>query len=524
MNYKKGILLNILALFGLLLFQISVNAATLSVTGSASTTSTVVGNTFTVTFKYSSSNPLGAVIYAMSYDSDKLTLISGTQSNALSYTGSDKSDTIKYTFKAKSSGTANISFKINEALDFDGNTLQASTVTKTITIKSQKEVEESYSKVNNLSSLTINNGTLTPQFNKNTTTYTADVENDITSIIVDGKKEDSKSSVSGFKEYTLDEGLNVIEIKVTAQNGSSKTYTINVTRKELSSIIVNVNNKDFTVVRKKELLKEPNDNFEETTVKIQDEEIPAFYNKATNTYLVGLKDSDGKIELYKYENDNYTIYKEVVFNSLIITLTDLKNIPEGFTEEKIKINDEEISAYINEEEEIIVSGINIKSGKENLYKYDKDENTLQIYNSNLLTKINDLSDDKTNYLYVILLLGSILIITYVVILFNTIKKEREKRKKRNNNTTNNITNNEVHPIKNEEQKDNIIEDENDENNDNLFYTTELIELDGILHENDEKNNEDLEEIEIINKKSDKIKEDVSNKKTTRKSKTVKKRE
>ena len=119
MKYKKGILLNIFALFGMLLFQIKVNAASLSVTGSLSTTNTVVGNTITVTFKYSSSNPLGAIVYAMSYDNDKLTLISGTQSNALSYTGNDKSDTVKFTFKAKASGTANVSFKINEALDFE---------------------------------------------------------------------------------------------------------------------------------------------------------------------------------------------------------------------------------------------------------------------------------------------------------------------------------------------------------------------------------------------------------------------
>ena len=481
----------------MLLFQIKVNAASLSVTGSLSTTNTVVGNTITVTFKYSSSNPLGAIVYAMSYDNDKLTLISGTQSNALSYTGNDKSDTVKFTFKAKASGTANVSFKINEALDFDGNTLQASTISKSITIKTQKEIEDSYSKINNLTNLTINNGTLTPQFNKSTTKYDVEVENDVTSIIVDGKREDSKSSVNGFKEYTLDEGLNVIEVKVTAQNGSSKTYTINVTRKELSPIVVKVNNQDYIVIRKKELIQAPNDNFEETTIKIEDNEIPSLYNKATNTYLVGLKDGDGIIKLYKYENNDYLEYKEVSFNSIIITPTDIENIPEGFTKEKIKINDEEISAYKNQEDEIIVSGINIQSGKENLYKYDKNENTLQIYNNNLLTKISDLSNDKTNYLYIILILGAILIITYIVILINTIKKEKGKKEKHNKINKNHYLN-----------KD-IINNQEDLNNNDNSYLEEIIELDGTLHKDDKKSTEDLEEVEINSKKSGKIKEDIS---------------
>lgn len=493
MKIRKKILLNVVALLGIFLFIVNVSAATLSVTGSASTTSTVVGNTFTVTFKYSSSNPLGAVVYAMSYDSSKLTLISGTQSNALSYTGNDKQDSFKFTFKAKETGSANISFKINEALDFDGNTLQANTVTKTITIKSQKEVEQSYSKNNNLSSLTVNNGTLTPNFNKNTTEYAVEVENDITSITVDGKKEDSKSSIEGFKEYTLEEGINKIEVKVTAQNGSSKTYVINVTRKELSPIVVKVNDQDYTIVRKKELIEAPNDNYKETTIKIEENDIPAFYNEATNTYLVGLKDNDGKIDLYEYKNNNYTPYKELAFKSTIITLTNIKEIPEGFSEEKIKINDQEITAYKNDNDEIIVSGINIQNGKENLYKYDESENTIQIYNSDLLTKINELNNDKTNYLYIIIFLGVLLIVTYIVILTNTVKKEKKKKKK-GNNTYTSLNEEKISKEKNNQEKD-------------IPYTSELIELDDILQENNENTKDDVKSDE----KRGKIKEDISKK-------------
>ena len=188
MKKIKKILLVLFALFGLLLNSIPVHAASLSVSGTASTTSTVVGNTITITFKYSSEKPLGAVVYSMSYDSNYLTLTSGTQTNALSYTGSQKSDSIKFTFKAKAKGSTTVSFKINEALDFDGNTLSAGSTSKTITIKSQADVEASYSKNNNLSSLSISDGELSPKFDKNTLEYSATVENEVGQITVSGSK------------------------------------------------------------------------------------------------------------------------------------------------------------------------------------------------------------------------------------------------------------------------------------------------------------------------------------------------
>ena len=433
MKKIKKILLVLFALFGLLLNSIPVHAASLSVSGTASTTSTVVGNTITITFKYSSEKPLGAVVYSMSYDSDYLTLTSGTQTNALSYTGSQKSDSIKFTFKAKAKGNTTVTFKINEALDFDGNTLSAGTTSKTITIKSQADVEASYSKNNNLSSLSISDGELSPKFDKNTLEYSATVENEVGQITVSGNKEDSKSYVDGLKTYELEEGSNKIEVKVTAQNGNSKTYVINVTRKELAPINVKTEEGlDLAVVRKKDLLKSPNANYEETTIKIGEEEVPGFYNKATDTYLVGLKDEDGNIKLYNYKDEKYSLYKEFTFNSIIITATSKGSIPEGFVEETIKIGEEDVVAYKDEENNndyYLINGKNISTGEEHLYQYDKKENTLQIFNEDLLTKIDVLNDKNNNYLYVIIGLGSLLIITYIVILLSSIKNNKKKIKK-----------------------------------------------------------------------------------------------
>ena len=432
MKRIKTLFISFVALITMLVNIIPVNAASLSLSGSASTTSTVVGNTFTVSFTFSSSNPLGAVVYSMSYDSSLLTLVSGTQSNALSYTGSQKSDTVKFTFKAKAKGSATISFKINEALDFDGNALSAGSTSKTVNIKTQAEIEASYSKNNNLSSIELSNGSLSPEFNKDTTEYSTTVENEVTQITISGKKEDSKSSVEGFKTYDLDEGNNRIELKVTAQNGSSKTYVVNVTRKELAPINVKTEDGlDLVVVRKKELLKSPNDNYEETTIKIDEEEVPGFYNKSTDTNLVGLKDEDGIITLYVLKDEKYTKYTEFTFNSIIITASKSDAIPKGYKEEKITINDKEVLAYKDEESQndyYLISGVNIATGEEHLYQYDKNENTLQIFNKDLLTKIDLLNEKNNTYLYIIIGFGSLLIITFIILLISSIRKNRKKIK------------------------------------------------------------------------------------------------
>lgn len=530
MKYIKRILLSLIAVISLLVNYIPVNAASLSLSASASTSSTVVGNTFTITFKFSSSNPLGAVVYSMSYDSDYLSLTNGTQSNALSYTGSQKSDSVKFTFKAKAKGNTTVTFKINEALDFDGNQLSAGSTSKQITIKTQADVEASYSKNNNLSSLSISNGELSPAFNKNTTEYTATVENDVEKITVSGSKEDSKSFIDGLKEYDLEEGNNRIEVKVTAQSGTAKTYIINVTRKELAPIAVKTEDgKDLTVVRKKELLKSPNDSFEETTIKIGEEEVPGFYNKSTDTYLVGLKDEEGTITLYAYKDDKYSLYRELSFKSIIITAASLSEIPEGFKEEKIKIGEDEILAYKDPESEndyYLINGVNIHTGEEHLYQYDKNENTIQIFNNDLLTKIDVLNDKNNSYLYVIIGLGSLLIITYIVILISSIKNnkkkikkldekiedakeqiieiEKPKKKKRRNDFDfgeDEVSILDVEPIKEDKKiEEEVKEEENTEIN--LENTTSL-------QGKRRKRRKDLQEIEKNIEKDDTIEEDIS---------------
>ena len=208
MKKLKTILLIITVLTSFFIGTEKVDAASLSLTESLSTSSTVVGNTVTVTVRMSSSVALGYINYSMSYDTSRLTLTSGTQKGVIyNFTGNEKSTTVTFKFKAKAKGTATVTLKVNEALDFNSGAALSGTktVSRSINIKTQAEIEASYSKNNNLSSLKVSNGTLSPSFNKNTTSYSVTVENSVTSISLSGSREDSKSYVSGLGSHNLDE-------------------------------------------------------------------------------------------------------------------------------------------------------------------------------------------------------------------------------------------------------------------------------------------------------------------------------
>ncbi|MBP1991739.1 S-layer homology domain-containing protein [Paenibacillus eucommiae] len=106
-----------------------------------------------------------------------------------------------------------------------------------------REVEASSNA--DLSGLTLSGGALSPAFASGTTDYTSSVANDVTSLTVTGSVSQSHATmtVNGIRAESgqasgainLNVGNNLITIVVTAQNGTTKTYEIAVTRAGASS-------------------------------------------------------------------------------------------------------------------------------------------------------------------------------------------------------------------------------------------------------------------------------------------------
>ena len=105
------------------------------------------------------------------------------------------------------------------------------TQTYSVTVNKKNTQEETKSSDATLKSLDVSGYTLSPKFSKNTTTYSMTVKNNIASLKVDAVPTDSKAKVTITGNSNWKVGVNPIKIKVTAEDGTTKVYTVNVTRK-----------------------------------------------------------------------------------------------------------------------------------------------------------------------------------------------------------------------------------------------------------------------------------------------------
>ena len=69
-------------------------------------------------------------------------------------------------------------------------------------------------------------------FKSGTTSYQAVIPEDTKTVEVYAKTQDAKAIITGTGKKTLESGENKLEVVVTAEDGTKKTYTINITRGE----------------------------------------------------------------------------------------------------------------------------------------------------------------------------------------------------------------------------------------------------------------------------------------------------
>ena len=425
MKKIKNLIISILVSF--IILPITVNAASASINVNTSGTA-VVGNTITATVTVSSGTPMGSWQFLVNYDNSRLKLISG-QTSVADYTSSasgvkSKSYTLK--FQALKNGNASINIGSYLVYAIDESTMSVSTGNRSVKIMTQAELEATYSKDNNLKSLTIDGYSLTPEFNKDTLEYSVTVPSTVDKVNINAVKNDNRATVEGDGEKEVVEGSNPFEIVVTAQNGASKTYKINVIVEDINPIVVKINNKEFNVVKRSDKLEKPT-GFDETTVKIGDVEVPAFKSDILKITLVGIKDSAGNIFLAIYNNGKYELYNEINSNQITIYLLDLPKNSNGFITKTIKINEKEVKVYKYKDNSkySLVYGKNVETGQESYYMYDEVENTFQRYNDE---QIKDLGNQIKNYLYVIYAFSGCLILIFISFIITKCAKKKARKK------------------------------------------------------------------------------------------------
>lgn len=93
----------------------------------------------------------------------------------------------------------------------------------------------------NLSSLSVSEGTLSPSFSAGTTSYSiGEVDFSVSKLNISYKTEDTKATVS-ISGNNLAVGANTVSVVVKAENGTTKTYKIQVTRKQDPNYVASSN-------------------------------------------------------------------------------------------------------------------------------------------------------------------------------------------------------------------------------------------------------------------------------------------
>ena len=391
----------------------SVKAASISISSSVS--SATVGSSVIITVR---GNDLAG---KFSLTSSNGSVLSGGANSFWMENGS-----VSYTFKANSAGTATVTLSSLDAADFNGNPFSGSK-SVVVTVKNKQVIV--LSSDSSLSSLGVENATLSPEFTSGNKEYSVSLEPDTTSINVLATTNHGGASVSGAGTREVTDGDNRIEIVVTAENGTTSTYVINANVKEYDPIEVKVKDQSYTVVRKKASLTPPN-NYQETTIKINDTDVPAFHSDITGYTLVALKDNEGNQNYYIYDNNEYSLYKEYNFHGIILYPEELKekDIPNNYKKTTISYNDSEIVAYKIKKSSkyALIYGMNVETGIQNIYMYDAKEDTIQIYNQEEIETINE----QTNMLMKISIgLGTLSIVLIGIIIGILIKNKKNHKKK-----------------------------------------------------------------------------------------------
>lgn len=191
------------------------------------------GDTVTVTV-YAAGSDNAAVTADMNvtYDTSKLEYVSSSASNASGGGGTVKASgsSVDIKFKAVGSGDAYVKAEANTL------TAAGAHITVSGSAGDTADTDGAKSGDNSLSSLSLSNGTLSPAFKGSVTEYTAEVGSDVSEITVTPVTSNSKAeveSITGNKD--LKEGTNVITVVVKAENGTTASYKITVTKGKTAS-------------------------------------------------------------------------------------------------------------------------------------------------------------------------------------------------------------------------------------------------------------------------------------------------
>ena len=400
------------AMFSVIL---QLNAFALSASIQFSDPSTKVGEEFTVSMHVQGDGAIANTDIALGYDSEKMEFVSGDSASGsggeLNVKSSGGQSDVYYSlkFKALQEGTASV--QVKSAKLEDGSS-QAATIahqgSAAVTIAAGAASEAAAEggsaetaaapteATGPLSSLSLNPGSLNPDFSAGNTAYTAVVGEDVTRIAVTAvpAAEGAKVNVSGNENLKL--GENTIQVAVVGSDDSALgTYTITVTKQEGAtpetapiedSEHVTIGGTVYSIAETFDQTLLPA-GYESENFIYGNRSVQAGRGPDEHLHLLYLFAEGGSGNLYFYDDTSrsWSPYVQVGATAKAVSVVPLAEgvaAPEGLVVQQVTLNGKSVDGYIGQKDQgqnyCVFYGMNAK-GEKGFYRFDLVEKTLQRY-------------------------------------------------------------------------------------------------------------------------------------------------
>lgn len=322
--------------------------------------------------------------------------------------------------------------------------------------KDNENKEEKKSSNASLGSLVISAGTLSPEFSAATKDYTATVDYSCSSLAVTANPADSKASVTSVTgNDSLEVGENTVSVVVTAEDGSTSTYNIVVTRraeddpenadKQDNWKKFDINGTEWTMVNDipEDVVPE---GFEHSKTVIDGLEYNTLHGTFGDITLVYLQSESGN-GLFVYDAAQNAAYEFVRINSeshfIVVLLPKVDDVPEGYNEISLSIEGKGVAtAYQTKVEKTddqtkdfyLVYAMN-DNGESGWYTYDSVDGTYmrtELSTPTVAQEENDTTKSElvpgiaNKYLVLAAILVLIIIILLLLLMVSAVKNRKYK--------------------------------------------------------------------------------------------------
>ena len=440
-----------------------------------------VGDTVTVTLSITSGYGAQGVL-------KKSSGVLGGSSDEYFTIGAGVGDVQRFSYKATSVGSCTFSIQepLDDTTDVDGGTPSIGVGSATVTVTSASSNNDSNSNKDNkdnsgsntgndsnaykdnenkeekkssnasLGSLVISAGMLSPEFSAATKDYTATVDYSCSSLAVTANPADSKASVTSVTgNDSLEVGENTVSVVVTAEDGSTSTYNIVVTRraeddpenadKQDNWKKFDINGTEWTMVNDipEDVVPE---GFEHSKTVIDGLEYNTLHGTFGDITLVYLQSESGN-GLFVYDAAQNAAYEYVRINSeshfIVVLLPKVDDVPEGYNEISLSIEGKGVAtAYQTKAEKTddqtkdfyLVYAMN-DNGESGWYTYDSVDGTYmrtELSTPTVAQEENDAVKSElvpgiaNKYLVLAAILVLIIIILLLLLIVSAVKNRKYK--------------------------------------------------------------------------------------------------